>query len=56
MKLLAYDDIKKVSDTANQLLHMTAFVLKSSVHEKGDAKHCPKYSRANTMLEVEVEI
>ena len=47
-------NMKNPSDTENQLLHKTTPVLKSGVSEKGVAKHCPRYSRANTMLEVKV--
>ena len=43
------------SETDNQLLLMTALVIKSNVHEKGDAAHCSRYSRTNTLLEDGVE-
>ena len=49
-------DMKNISEIENQLLHKTAPVLKSSVHEKKVAGHCPRYFRANTMLQAEVDI
>ena len=47
-------DMKNPSNTEKQILHKTVPVLKSSVHEKGNAGDCPRYSQANIMLEVEV--
>ena len=47
-------EVKNLPETENYFLHKTAPVLKSTVHEKGDARHCPRIFRANTMLEVEV--
>ena len=45
-----------VAPAVNQalLLQTTAPVLKLSVHDKGVVGHSPRYSRVNTMLEVEV--
>ena len=47
---------KAQNPTIRQILHKTAVVLKSSVHEKGIEGHCPRYFRANSMLKVEVKI
>ena len=45
--------MKKSSDTKNQFLRKIAPVHKLSIHEKGIKEHCPRYSRASTMLEKE---
>ena len=48
-------DMKIPSQSENQHLYTTATVVKYCAHEKEVAGHSNKYSRANTILEIEVE-
>ena len=49
-------EMKNLSETESQLLHKTAPVLITTIHEKEVAGHCPRYIRDNTMLEVKIGI